>query len=124
VAFLDDLDLASVPPHLKKESSATAQGGTEWFAVWNPVVQHKRVADMNLLHTLLHESSVVPPAFLGLCLRFLELFVAFVSQKMDDSWPRGAIVLHKCTTREQAQRSGMQSLLVFVYLPFTTAIAR
>ncbi|KAJ7099953.1 chromatin associated protein [Mycena belliarum] len=62
VAFLDDLDLATVPPHLKKESSAS-HGGTEWFAVWNPAVKHKRIADMNLLHTLLHESVVC-------CVRF------------------------------------------------------
>jgi glucose repression regulatory protein TUP1 len=59
VAFLDDLDLANVPPHLKKESTASAHGGTEWFAVWNPSVKHKRIADVNLLHTLLHESYVV-----------------------------------------------------------------
>ncbi|KAJ7443826.1 chromatin associated protein [Mycena latifolia] len=61
-AFLDDLDLATVPPHLKKESAAS-HGGTEWFAVWNPAVKHKRIADMNLLHTLLHESVVC-------CVRF------------------------------------------------------
>ncbi|KAJ7269560.1 chromatin associated protein [Mycena rebaudengoi] len=60
VAFLDDLDLPTMPPHLKKESS---HGGTEWFAVWNPAVSRKRIADMNLLHTLLHESVVC-------CVRF------------------------------------------------------
>ncbi|KAF7360141.1 Chromatin associated protein [Mycena venus] len=63
VAFLDDLDLANVPPHLKKESSATSHGGTEWFTVWNPSVKHKRIVDVNLLHTFLHESVVC-------CVRF------------------------------------------------------
>ncbi|KAJ7665915.1 chromatin associated protein [Mycena polygramma] len=62
-AFLDDLDLPNVPPHLKKESSASSHGGTEWFAVWNPAVKYKRIADVNLLHTLLHESVVC-------CVRF------------------------------------------------------
>ncbi|KAF8162518.1 WD40-repeat-containing domain protein [Mycena galopus ATCC 62051] len=63
VAFLDDLDLANMPPHLKKESSASSHGGTEWFAVWNPSMKHKRIADVNLMHTLLHESVVC-------CVRF------------------------------------------------------
>ncbi|KAJ6582990.1 chromatin associated protein [Mycena vulgaris] len=63
VAFLDDLDLATLAPHLKKESAGSAHGGTEWFAVWNPTVKHKRISDMNLLHTLLHESVVC-------CVRF------------------------------------------------------
>ncbi|KAJ6487693.1 chromatin associated protein [Mycena sanguinolenta] len=62
-AFLDDLDLANVPPHLKKESSASSHGGAEWFAVWNPSVKHKRITDVNLMHTLLHESVVC-------CVRF------------------------------------------------------
>ncbi|KAJ7196468.1 WD40-repeat-containing domain protein [Mycena pura] len=62
-ALLDDLDLASMPPHLKKESPASSQTGTEWFAVWNPSVKHKRIGDINLLHTLLHESVVC-------CVRF------------------------------------------------------
>ncbi|KAJ7109645.1 chromatin associated protein [Mycena crocata] len=63
VAFLDDLDLPNIPPHLKKECAASPHGGTEWFAVWNPALKHKRIADVNLLHTLLHESVVC-------CVRF------------------------------------------------------
>ncbi|KAK7044890.1 chromatin associated protein [Favolaschia claudopus] len=63
VAFLDDLDLPNMPPHLKKECPASPRSGTEWFAVWNPAVKHKRIADVNLMHTLLHESVVC-------CVRF------------------------------------------------------
>lgn len=44
--FPDDLDPHNVPAELKKE-------GADWFAVFNPKV--KRVLDVNLLHTLIHE---------------------------------------------------------------------
>jgi glucose repression regulatory protein TUP1 len=43
-----------VPPELKKD-------GSDWFAVFNPKV--KRVLDVNLVHTLIHESVVC-------CVRF------------------------------------------------------
>ncbi|KAI0066995.1 WD40 repeat-like protein [Artomyces pyxidatus] len=52
--FPDDLDPHNVPPELKKE-------GSDWFAVFNPKV--KRTLDVNLVHTLLHESVVC-------CVRF------------------------------------------------------
>ncbi|KAH7912373.1 WD40-repeat-containing domain protein [Hygrophoropsis aurantiaca] len=52
--FPDDLDPHTVPPELKKE-------GSDWFAVFNPKV--KRVLDVNLVHTLMHESVVC-------CVRF------------------------------------------------------
>ena len=45
-SFPDDLDIHSVPPELKKE-------GSDWFAIFNPKV--KRVLDVSLLHTLMHE---------------------------------------------------------------------
>ncbi|KAF7326087.1 Chromatin associated protein [Mycena kentingensis (nom. inval.)] len=62
--FLDDHDLATLPPHLKKEGvSTSATGATEWFVVWNPSIKPKRIADITLLHTLLHESVVC-------CVRF------------------------------------------------------
>lgn len=47
--FPDDLDPQNVPPELKKE-------GSDWFAVFNPKV--KRVLDVNLVHTLMHERCV------------------------------------------------------------------
>ncbi|KAL0959562.1 hypothetical protein HGRIS_011272 [Hohenbuehelia grisea] len=53
-SFPDDLDPHNVPPELKKEAS-------DWFAVFNPKV--KRVLDVNLVHTLMHESVVC-------CVRF------------------------------------------------------
>lgn len=48
-SFPDDLDPNTVPPEFKKE-------GSDWFAVFNPKV--KRVLDVNLTHTLLHERYV------------------------------------------------------------------
>jgi len=47
--FPDGLDPLNVPPDLKKE-------GSDWFAVFNPKV--KRVLDVSLVHTLMHERSV------------------------------------------------------------------
>jgi glucose repression regulatory protein TUP1 len=38
-----------VPPELKKE-------GSDWFAIFNPKV--KRVLDVSLVHTLMHERYV------------------------------------------------------------------
>ncbi|KAG1776746.1 WD40-repeat-containing domain protein [Suillus placidus] len=52
--FPDDLDPHNVPPELKKE-------GSDWFAVFNGKV--KRVLDVSLVHTLMHESVVC-------CVRF------------------------------------------------------
>lgn len=44
--FPDDLDPHNVPAELKKE-------GSDWFAIFNPKV--KRVLDVSLVHTLMHE---------------------------------------------------------------------
>jgi WD40 repeat protein len=51
---LADLDPDRLPPHQKKE-------GQDWFAVFNPRVQ--RVLDVDLVHTLPHDSVVC-------CVRF------------------------------------------------------
>ncbi|KAF8901624.1 hypothetical protein CPB85DRAFT_124837 [Mucidula mucida] len=51
---LTDIDLSNVPSELKTE-------GTDWFVIFNPKV--KRVLDVNLVHTLMHESVVC-------CVRF------------------------------------------------------
>jgi len=48
-SFPDDLDIHSVAPELKKE-------GSDWFAIFNPKV--KRVLDVSLVHTLMHERCV------------------------------------------------------------------
>ncbi|KAF7970926.1 hypothetical protein HWV62_22564 [Athelia sp. TMB] len=53
-SFPDDLDPHSVPPEMKKD-------GSDWFAVFNP--KTPRVLDVNLVHTLMHESVVC-------CVRF------------------------------------------------------
>lgn len=46
LANLSDLDPDDVPRELKKE-------GSDWLAIFNPKV--KRVLDVNLVHTLMHE---------------------------------------------------------------------
>ena len=43
--FPDDLD---IPAEYKRE-------GTDWFAIFNP--KQKRVLDIQLVHTLMHERS-------------------------------------------------------------------
>ena len=53
-SFPDDIDIPSFPPEYKRE-------GTDWFALFNHKV--KRVLDVNLVHTLTHESVVC-------CVRF------------------------------------------------------
>ncbi|KAG6908934.1 hypothetical protein DXG01_002713 [Tephrocybe rancida] len=53
-SFPDDLDVHNVAPEFKKE-------GSDWFAIFNPGV--KRVLDVSLVHTLMHESVVC-------CVRF------------------------------------------------------
>lgn len=54
VSFPDDVDAHNVPPEYKKE-------GSDWFALFNTKV--KRVLDVSLVHTLMHESVVC-------CVRF------------------------------------------------------
>ena len=48
--FPEDLDIHNVPPEYKKE-------GSDWFALFNPGT--KRVLDVSLVHTLMHERSVL-----------------------------------------------------------------
>jgi len=43
------MDINNIPPELKKE-------GSDWFAIFNPKV--KRVLDVSLVHTLMHERLV------------------------------------------------------------------
>jgi glucose repression regulatory protein TUP1 len=56
-SFPDDLDPLNVPPELKKE-------GSDWFAIFNPKV--KRVLDVSLVHTLMHERYVLCICLVGL----------------------------------------------------------
>jgi len=51
-SFPDDLDLHNVPPELKRE-------GSDWFVMFDPKV--KRVLDVALVHTLMHERYVSLP---------------------------------------------------------------
>jgi hypothetical protein len=54
--FLGNLDFDSVPPELKK-------GGRDWFALFNPQV--KRVLDVSLMYTLVHERYVPDEVKIG-----------------------------------------------------------
>ena len=54
LSFPDDIDIHTISPEHKRE-------GTDWFALFNQKV--KRVLDVNLVHTLMHESVVC-------CVRF------------------------------------------------------
>jgi len=54
LSFPDDVDIHSISPEHKRE-------GVDWFALFNHKV--KRVLDVNLVHTLMHESVVC-------CVRF------------------------------------------------------
>lgn len=53
-SFLDDLDPATLPSEFKKD-------GSDWWAVFNP--NTKRVLDVTLMHSLIHETVVC-------CVRF------------------------------------------------------
>ena len=53
-SFLDDIDPHNVPPGLGKE-------GGDWFASFNPEV--KRVLDVSLMYTLMHERYVPDEGF-------------------------------------------------------------
>ena len=46
--FPDDLDIHTLPAEYKRD-------GTDWFAIFNP--NQKRVLDVQLVHTLMHERS-------------------------------------------------------------------
>jgi glucose repression regulatory protein TUP1 len=54
LSFPDEIDIHTISPEHKRE-------GGDWFALFNQKV--KRVLDVNLVHTLLHESVVC-------CVRF------------------------------------------------------
>ena len=65
-AFPDDVDIHSVPPEYKKE-------GSDWFALFNPGT--KRVLDVSLVHTLMHERCVyVSSSSLQWLIHFFFLF--------------------------------------------------
>ncbi|KAF7319182.1 Chromatin associated protein [Mycena chlorophos] len=49
--FLDNVDLATVPPELKRE-------GPDWFAVWNPKIRPKKLENLQLVHSLTHATVV------------------------------------------------------------------
>jgi glucose repression regulatory protein TUP1 len=49
--FLNNLELSTIHPDLKKE-------GSDWFVIYNPKV--KRTLDVSLIHTFIHETCVHP----------------------------------------------------------------
>jgi glucose repression regulatory protein TUP1 len=48
--YTEEFDPATAPPERKKD-------GGDWWAVWSS--KSKRVLDVNLVHTLTHDTSVV-----------------------------------------------------------------
>ena len=48
-SLLQEFNLHDIPPEFQKE-------GSDWFALFSPKV--KRVMDVNLVHTLMHERCV------------------------------------------------------------------
>jgi len=56
ILFPPDVDLPSYPPELKIE-------GSDWFVLFNSSPKVQRVLDVNLVHTLMHDSVVC-------CVRF------------------------------------------------------
>ncbi|KAF7316018.1 Chromatin associated protein [Mycena indigotica] len=50
-AWVDGLDIASLPADMKKE-------GADWFAVWNPRIRPRRLESVQLLHTFAHATVV------------------------------------------------------------------
>ena len=108
-AFFDELDPHNVPPELKKE-------GSDWFAVFNPKV--KRVLDVNLVHTLLHEryaSGLVQQSddlLMGLV--FAVWSVAFAFRLMGSSLPPAAIGLLRFTILRRARRLGVSGFYTHV----------
>lgn len=87
-AFVDDIDIHTIPPEFKKD-------GPDWFAVFNPKV--KRVLDVNLVHTLVHERLVISVVHVTGLIMFLVSFVAFVSPRMESTSLLGVIVQLKFT---------------------------
>jgi hypothetical protein len=97
--FFDDMDPNTLPPELKKE-------GSDWFAVFSQ--KTKRVLDVNLVHTLMHERYVVLHLFSHIPDgRVLVSFAASASQPMASILPQAAIAPHRSTTPRREQRLGM-----------------
>lgn len=72
-----DVDLPSCPPELKIERP-------DWFVLFNPSPKVKRVLDVNLVHTLIHDSVVY-------CVKF----------SRDGKWVPGVMELRRYIMRRQ-----------------------
>jgi len=72
-----DVDLPSCPPELKIE-------GPDWFVLFNPSPKVKQVLDVNLVHTLIHDSVVY-------CVKF----------SRDGKWVPGVMELRRYIMRRQ-----------------------
>ena len=108
--FLDEIDPSTLPAELKKE-------GSDWFAAFNP--KTRRVLDVSLVHTLVHERLVVllPSAstitgIAGLITRFLCFLVSFAvldSLRMANIWQRAAIRRRRSMIPRLAPKHGSVS---------------
>jgi glucose repression regulatory protein TUP1 len=114
--FPDDLDIHTVDPALKKE-------GTDWFAIFNPKV--KRQLDVSLVHTLMHERSVIE-CLLLLFVRadrsFVVLYVASDSQLMVNISRQGATGPLRFTILRRVRRLGMSAAVICRIIHFDNTI--
>jgi hypothetical protein len=107
--FPEDVDIHNIPSEFKKE-------GSDWFAIFNPKV--KRVLDVNLVHTLMHERCVYARCFLNERLTVpIVLCAASGSRQMGNIWLRVAIVQRRYTIRRRVRRLGGYFFLLS-FFPF------
>ena len=100
--FPEEFNVHNILPEFKKE-------GNDWFAFFNPKV--KRVLDVTLVHTLIHERCVCS---FYLVSRWLKLFLLFPivscaasgSRRMGNIWQQAATVRHKYMTQRRVRKLG------------------
>ena len=103
-SFPEEFNVHNILPEFKKE-------GNDWFAIFNPKV--KRVLDVTLVHTLMHERFVYA-SFISrrqLTVFFLKKnpivsCAALGSRRMGNIWLRGVIVQPKYMTPRRVRKLG------------------
>jgi hypothetical protein len=100
-SFPEEFNVHNIPPAFKKE-------GNDWFAIFNPKV--KKVLDVTLAHTLMHERCVRALSREWMAKLFL-LFpivscAASGSRRMENIWQRAATVRRKYMTQRLVRKLG------------------
>ena len=102
--FPEEFDVHNIPSEFKKE-------GNDWFAIFNPKV--KRVLDVNLVHTLMHErcvcfgSGFILPERKADC-SFVPIASYVVSDfpRMGNIWLRAVTVQRRYMIRRRVKKPG------------------